>query len=208
MDLNKIEQELKKRLKHPYIWGRKQSNDFDRSTNFIYEIFEFDILLKKIEAEFGKNEEVFFNYTINRWYNFWSARAIENIFCSLPGVEPALDARDKLKDFMINGIEFDHKTSVFPRGYPDNLQIAMQNPLSLIKWLYENQSQQQRKHLKNRLFIILYSKNGDHWKLKAEILWLKGLIENYVGNFNKTKLHKLTLESNSITFSDIIWAIK
>ena len=36
---------------------------------------------------------------------------------------------------------------------------------------------------KNRLFIVLYSKDGEHWKLKSEIMWLKDRIEKYMIGF-------------------------
>jgi len=79
---------------------------------------------------------------------------------------------------------------------------------TLIKWLYKHQSQQQRKHLKNRLFIVLYSKDGEHWKLKSEIMWLKERIEKYMLGFNPNYLLKLNFEKDQETLSDIIWAIR
>ena len=78
----------------------------------------------------------------------------------------------------------------------------------LIKWLYRNQSQQQRKHLKNRLFIVLYSGNGEHWKLKAEISWLKERIEKYMIGFNPNFLLKFQLEKDSFALADVIWAVR
>ena len=210
MNLQETERELKKRVSYPYIWGRKQDNYYNGLTNFIYQIFSFDDLLKEIDKRFKDKPDYdnFFNYALNRWYNFWSAQAVESIFCSLPNVEASLDSKDRLVDFKIKGITFDHKTSIFPKGYPGTLNDALNNPNDLIYWLYENQSQQQRKHLKNRLFIILYSKMDDHWKLKSEVQWLKGLIEQYVKDFNPQNLKKFSFEANSITLSDIIWAIK
>lgn len=47
MDLVRLENELKKRWKYPYRWGRKQSNNWDRMTNFIYKTYSFELLLKK-----------------------------------------------------------------------------------------------------------------------------------------------------------------
>lgn len=210
MDLLAIEAELKKRLVYPYIWGRRQSNYYNGLTNFIYNIFYFDELLKEIDSRFkGKSDyENFLNYALNRWFNFWSAKAIESIFCSLPGVEPNLDNKNRLSDFTIQGILFDHKTSVFPAAYPGTLIEAQNNPADLIEWLYENQSQEQRKHLKNRLFVVLYSSDQQHWKLKAEISWLNNLVANYVGSFNPEKLLKFSFASDSVTLSDIIWAVK
>lgn len=208
--LIKIETELKKRLIYSYKWGRKQNDQFDNATNFIYHISSFEDLLKEIETKFktGDNYQDYFNYTLNRWYNFWSAQCVEQIFCSLPGVKPALDEKDKLIDFTINGVTFDHKTSVFPKNFPHKIEDAIKHTEELIKWLYKNQSQQKRKHLKNRLFIVLCSQSGEHWKLKAEISWLKERIEKYMSGFNPDYLMKFEFEKGKTAISDIIWAIK
>ncbi len=158
--------------------------------------------------KWGQNFDLYFNYTINRWYNFWSAQAVENIFCSLPNVKPALDSKDRLVDFTIDGEAFDHKTSIFPKNFPYKIDKAIKKTDELIKWLYKHQSQQQRKHLKNRLFVVLYSKDGEHWKLKSEIAWLKDRIEKYMLGFNPKYLLKFNFEKGKETLSDIIWAIR
>ena len=215
INLNDVEKELKKRLKFSYSWGRKQNNHWDALSNFIYNIDNFDNLIIKIKSRFSeiKSEEIsyneLFNYSINRWYNFWSAMAVEKIFCSMPGVTPNKNEKDKLVDFSINGINFDHKTSIFPGNYPNSFDFAKKHPNDLIKWLYNNQSKQRRKHYKNRLFIILYKKDDlQHWKLKAEISWLKDYIINYIVNFDQDKLNKFYFNNNDESLSDIIWAIK
>ena len=209
-DLRKIESELKKRLIYPYKWGRKQNNEFDKLTNFIYRTFFFDDIIKEINSRFKKDKEHqnISNYALNRWYNFWSAQAVEKIFCSLPNVKPALDSKDKLVDFTIDGVTFDHKTSVFPKNFPYSIKEAVKKTDELIRWLYKNQSQQQRKHLKNRLFVVLYSPDGEHWKLKAEISWLKERIEKYMEGFNPHYLLKFPLEPSHQTLADVIWVIK
>lgn len=208
--LNEIESELKKRLEYPYKWGQKQNNNFDKQTNFIYHTFLFEDLLQEIDNRFRseKDFDLYFNYTINRWYNFWSAHAVENIFCSLPNVKPALDSKDRLVDFTIDGEAFDHKTSIFPKNFPYKIDEAIKRTDELIRWLYKHQSQQQRKHLKNRLFVVLYSKDGEHWKLKSEIAWLKERIEKYMLGFNPNYLLKFNFEKDKETRSDVIWAIK
>jgi hypothetical protein len=208
--LQQIESELKKRLSYPYKWGRKQNDYFDNMTNFVYNIASLEEVLKEIENRFKKDKEHqnIANYALNRWYNFWSAQAVEKVFCSLPNVKPALDERDRLVDFTIDGVTFDHKTSIFPKNFPYNINEAIKKTDELIKWLYKNQSQQQRKHLKNRLFIVLYSSDGEHWKLKAEITWLKERIEKYMVGFNTNYLLKFNLEENNNTLSDVIWAIR
>jgi hypothetical protein len=188
----------------------RQNNDFDEKTNFIYKMFNFESLLEEIKTRFrnDKNFNAYFNYSLNRWFNYWSARAVETIFCSLNGVVPAKNEKDRLIDFSIAGINFDHKTSIFPNAFNQPLSFALENPRNLIIWLYENQSQQHRKHLKNRLFIVLHSSDRQHWKLKAEITWLKGLIEQYVSNFNVANLQHFSFEPGKETLADIMWAIK
>ena len=212
MDINllDIEKELTKRLSYPYKWGRKQNDEFDRLTNFIYRISSFDDVLKEIENKFKKDKDHknIANYSLNRWYNFWSAQAVEKIFCSLPNVKPALDEKDRLVDFSIDGVTFDHKTSIFPKNFPYTIEDSIKKTNELIIWLYKNQSQQQRKHFKNRLFIVLYSSDGEHWKLKSEIAWLKERIEKYMRGFNPHYLLKFPFEKNQETLADVIWATK
>ena len=209
-ELINIEKELKKRLPYPYKWGRKQNDEFDKLTNFVYKIPSFDEVLKETESRFSEDKEHqnIANYALNRWYNFWSAHAVEKIFCLLPNVKPALDEKDRLVDFTIDGVTFDHKTSIFPKNFPYPIEEAIKKTDELIQWLYKHQSQQQRKHLKNRLFIVLYSADSEHWKLKAEIFWLKKRIEKYMRGFNPHYLLKFTLEKNQATLSDVIWAIR
>lgn len=202
-----IEIELRKRLVYPYIWGKKQNNKDDKLTNFIYDIHTFENLIVEIDKRFKQNYNYnyLFNYALNRWYNYWSARAVEYIFCSLPGVVSAKDARDRLIDFSINGINFDHKTSVFPGQYPNTFKFAKQNPKNLCEWLYENQSQGNRKHLMNRLYIVLFSSDGEHWKLKSHIFLLKQKIELYIKEFDITKLITIQHKDGNTALTDIIW---
>ena len=200
MDLPRVERELKKRLVYPYIWGRKQSNNCDRLTNFIYTTYSFESLLRKI---YHLKREIK-NYAMNRWYNYWSAMAVEDIFNSHPNVTANKNRYDKLVDFSINSLPFDHKTTVYPRGYSKPFTYALENKEDLILWLYQNQSQQGRKHLKNRLFIVLYDSNFEHWKMKAEIALLKQNIDEYVKKFSEENLCIFDFGDGKV-FSDIIW---
>lgn len=210
-DLDHIERELQKRLCHPYEWGRKQNDVWDRYSNFIYTTRNWKELLEHCAVEAKKNHldsREFLNYSANRWYNFWSAVAVETIFTGMPGVTPHFKHGDRLVDFRLFGLNFDHKTSIFPKGFGKSLKFAQQHPGDLITWLYQNQSSQQRHHYGNRLFLLVYAEDGNHWKLKAEISWLKSIIEKYVSNFDTSQLVKLEFLPGRETFSDIIWAIK
>ncbi len=204
MDLSRVEKELKKRLSYSYRWGRKQSDVWDQQTNFIYTTYSVNMLLKRAEHF----DQPLRDYAFNRWYNFWSAMAVEDIFASHASVEPNRNSFDKLVDFKIEKIPFDHKTSVFPRGFNRSYAYAREHEDELIDWLYANQSQQGRKHLKNRLFIVLYDgKTMQHWKMKSEIMLLKSVIDQYVKNFSKKQLHRFDFGEGEV-FSDMIWVTK
>lgn len=211
MNSDAIEKELKKRLEFEYSWGRKQVDTYDKETNFIYKISSFDLLLLEIETKFNSDSEYndLKNYALNRWFNFWSAKAVESIFCEHENVNPHPNSHHKFTDFFINEIPFDHKTTIFPKGFKKSVPYAIAHKNELIEWLYKNQSQQQRKHYKNRLFIVLvnYENESEHWKLKAEISWLKKIISTYLLKFETSKLHSFYFE-NEIVKADIIWAIK
>jgi len=200
MDLARVERELKKRLPYPYRWGRKQSNAWDSDTNFIYQTYSFESLLRKTEH---LNQDLR-DYALNRWYNFWSAMAAEDIFASHSNVVANKNSYDKLVDFSIDSIPFDHKTSIYPKGFNKPYEYAKENEKELIQWLYDNQSQQGRKHLKNRLFIIMYDKNNQHWKMKAEIELLKKKIDEYILNFNPSQLQVFDFGDGEV-LSSIIW---
>ena len=201
MDLPRVERELKKRWDYPYRWGRKQSDGWDQATNFIYTTYSMNGLYRKTE-QLDSNLR---DYAFNRWYNFWSAMAVEDIFASHPNVEPNKNSYDKLIDFSIDKVPFDHKTSVFPKGFAKSFDHARVHEAELIEWLYRHQSQEGRRHLKNRLFIVLYDeKTMQHWKMKAEIMLLKRAIDRYVENFLPKKLYQFDFGDGAV-FSDIIW---
>ncbi len=206
--LQNIEKELKQRHQFPYTWFRKQNDLWDNKTNFIYQTSTWETLVQKINTlsnKQGFDEQQIFQYAANRWYNFWSSKAVEHIFSEIEGVEPAAETKDSEKDFYLFGIPFDHKTSVFPKQFNKTFEYAQNHKKELILWLYKNQSTQKRLHFKNRLFIIVYAKNGEHWKLKAEISILKNAIEKYVSGFRKEQLHSFTFHEDQTILSDIIW---
>lgn len=208
LDLETIERELKNRHALPYNWLQKQNDLWDKATRFIYNITTWQQLLETIENTRQKhnfNQEPYLQYAANRWYNFWSAQAVEHIFTSLPGFAANPKPLQDHYDFKWLGIPIDHKTSVFPNAYGSDYAFAKANKNSLIHWFYKHQSKGQRHHLNNRLFIVVHDSNGDHWKLKAEIALLRQAIESYAKNNTPAVMETLHLEEGKETLADIIW---
>lgn len=205
MSLAQLETELKKLIQMPH-WGKKQTDDWDKLSNFVYQLPSYELLIQQLQ-ELNKGTD-FDHYVLHRWYNILSAKAVEQIFCSCEGVKANINQYDKLVDFTINGMAFDLKTSVFPKGYPNDLNFARQNPKHLIEWLYAQQSTQQRFHQANRLFIILYAMDGQHWKLRAEIGKMHKCIESYVQQFDADQLHQIHFINGEKAYSDILWMME
>ena len=203
--IEQIEAQLHQRIAaYPHTaWGRKQNDHWDQQTNFIYHIYRWDDLQQRIRGVTPSLRQ----YAVNRWFSFWSAKAIERIFCELPEVTANLNQYDRLVDFTILGIKFDHKTSVFPKRYGHTLDFARKNRIHLIKWLYQHQSRQQRYHAANRLFVMLYANDGEHWKLRADISGLQQVVRAYGAGFDPSKLASLTIDEDHV-FSDIVWFVK
>ena len=91
--------------------GRVQNDLFDNQTRFVYRVPAFDDVMAQLERRFSTSpsRDAFFNYALNRRYEFWSARAVEEIFCGLDGVTAAKNQYDRLVDFTLNGVRFDQQ---------------------------------------------------------------------------------------------------
>lgn len=204
INLERLEKELRKRLAKGYYRGRKQEDLWDRKTNFIYSIRSFSRLLQAVEALPADVQA----YALNRWLNFWSAKGVEQIFASSKRVKPDINPQNKLIDFTIDGLPFDHKTSVFPQGFGKPWEYAKRHKRELIEWLYLRQSQQGRKHLQNRLFVVLYdNRHGEHWHLKAEISLIKVEVERYLEDFSEEQLEKFDFGHGDV-LADVIWVYR
>tara|TARA_R100000935_G_scaffold36196_1_gene56957 strand:+ start:59547 stop:60188 length:642 start_codon:yes stop_codon:yes gene_type:complete len=206
--LQEIQAELEKRLPYRYQWQQKQNDIWDKYTAFVYETLRWETLverMKQVTIVEKLDKGKVFDYTANRWFNFWSSVGVEQIFSELENVITVNNSKDVEKDFYLNGIPFDHKTSVFPKKYPVDFKNALEHKKGLIQWFYKHQSKQQRYHLKNRLFIVVYSTEGVHWKLKANLQLLQTEIIKYVSNFSEAQLQSLTFATGETALSDIIW---
>lgn len=169
-----MEKELKKVKK--YIWGRRQDNSYDNKTRFIYKVKTYNELMSECDKRF-KNDEDLINYAICRFYNFYSHNGVADIFLKYSNVVAEKNKKHRTKDFQIDGVPFDLKLSVFPK----RLIGKAKTDKAICEWMYNNQSQQARKHHKNRLFVIVLDEKNpaESWRLKSEF----DLIEEKVNDF-------------------------
>ena len=89
---------------------------------------------------------------------------------------------------------------------------AQNNPYELMKWLYENQSPR-LFGAENRLFVVLVDSIDmeKSWKMKRAFSLIEPIVTDYLNNFNKTSLKKVTFTFDKKIYqslADIIFVIK
>jgi hypothetical protein len=54
----------------------------------------------------------------------------------------------------------------------------------------------------------MYAKDNAHWKLKANLNWLKPKITEFLNQISESSLYEFQFEDNYKTKSRILWAIE
>lgn len=205
MNLSQLEEALQQITELP-PWGLKQADSWDKHSRLIFNCPTYELLQKELKRI--NPSEALRHYIINRWYNALSAQGIELILSECKGVIPHHNKYEKEIDFYLHKIPFDHKTTVFPKGFHQGFNHALNHPESLVLWLYNNQSKEGRYHRGNRLFIVLHQSDGKHWQLKKELSFIAPIIKDYIKRFNPDKLIKLQLSSTHTALTYIIWVTR
>lgn len=132
------------------------------------------------------------------------------------GINPDKNLSDKeQRRFLLEELS-NHREDEILKQWSDArtaiIDNTMQNPMELIKWLYENQSPR-LFGAENRLFVILIDRQNldQSWKMKRAFSITEPLIKNYLDNFSKECLKEVnfTFAKNTYkTLSDVIFVAK
>ena len=92
------------------------------------------------------------------------------------------------------------------------VEEAVQNPLPLMKWLYENQSPR-LFGAENRLFVILVDSinMSQSWKMKRAFSLIEPKVNDYLNHFNSRSMKNIAFTYNKKehkSLADIIFIIK
>jgi hypothetical protein len=189
--MSSLETELTKALKYITSRWRIQNNFRDVITKYIYNTDTIDELIsksKKCSELYNIDYNDIFNYALNRWFNKSVSLYAEDIFTSYDIVEDEVDIYNKEIDFYIKWIPFDLKVSVFPKWYSNDIEYAMNNKEDIIGRLYKNCSKEKRLHNGNKLFIMCYSEDWNHNKVKWDLEKIRNEIDKYIKNYNEDDL--------------------
>lgn len=179
---------------------QKNKDDFD--TNFIYKCNTLSQCLEEIEKR-GLNK----NYVLHRWYNYKTSIETESIFCTY-GATHCENLYDHDKDIYINNIPFDVKLTCYPKKLfkekPYNL-TKRSGKNDMINWLYTNQSQENRKQLLNRLYVIC---DGDSYQNsiinKSNFVMIESVIKVFMDYIKTNKINEIVVNGKKV-LSDIIY---
>lgn len=203
MDSN-LEKELHKALDFITADWQMQNNFYDYRSNFIYIVKTVDEVIRM-----SKSRGISTKYALHRWYNYNTSIYCEQLFVEC-GATKESDLKNKEIDIFINSVPFDVKVSVYPKALSDHPYdlTTRDGKNEMIRWLYEHQSQQGRKHYKNRLFIICDGKDAEeNLRLKSDFEQIRNKIKLFMestkNGFNKLKVYDHGIEI-TVT-SDIIY---
>ena len=156
--------ELKKELLkvETFSWGVIQGQlDQKIQTEYVRKIVRYDELLNRVKT--GLHDDIT-NYVVCTWFNHWTTVLIEEHISMHERVIPTIK-NIKGIDIFFDGQPFDLKVTYLPRDY--DRRKAIEKPLDLAVWMYENQGIQ-RFGADNRLFVVLLDRDSPErsWELK------------------------------------------
>jgi hypothetical protein len=186
----KLEADLKRCLNLlSQVWT-KQSDQLDKQTNFIYKADSLDSLQKMIKSQMV-NEQ----YALHRWYNFKTSTYLQTIFCDFGAIQETNPYHHDI-DIYILGNSFDIKLTVFPQKLSQNhFSINTRSGKnSLIRWYYANQSQESRKQILNRIYVVCDGKNQkENQILKSEFDIIRKKVKNFFMYANAHGINKIEI---------------
>ena len=181
---------------------RKQENTSDTNSSFIYKCDT----LKQCLEEIRKNNADR-NYALHRWYNYKTSIITEEIFCKY-GAKHCEDLYNHDVDIYITEIPFDVKLTCYPIKLFDKKPYDLSKRSgknNMIRWLYENQSQGNRKQLVNRLYVMC---DGDsYWESvinKSNFNKIEDSISKYMDYIKTHKINEITIDNEHKILSDLI----
>jgi len=156
--------ELKKELLkvETFSWGVIQGQLAQKiQTEYVRKIVRYDELLNRVKT--GLHDDIT-NYVVCTWFNHWTTVLIEEHISMHERVIPTIK-NIKGIDIFFDGQPFDLKVTYLPRDYDH--RKAIEKPLDLAVWMYENQGIQ-KFGADNRLFVVLLDRDNPErsWELK------------------------------------------
>lgn len=200
----KLENDLKKCLELISADWVMQNNLDDQKTNYIYKAETLERCLQLINENNGNKD-----YALHRWYNYMTSVYCEYLFCDYGAIHEK-DIYNHDVDIYINEIPFDVKLTIYPaklKDRPFDLKKRSERN-KMIEWYYLNQSQQSRKQLLNRIYVVCDGKDANEClRMKSDFSLLRTKIKNFMEYINCNGFNEVDIIDNNMKYtlkSDII----
>ena len=195
------DEDLKKELMKvkTFSWGVVQGQlDQKIQAEYVRKIVRYEDLVSNVEAKLHNDIT---NYVICTWYNHWTTVLIEEHISIHKRVIPTIK-NIKGVDIFFDNQPFDLKVTYLPREY--NPVEAIENPLGLAIWMYENQGAQ-RFGADNRLFVILLDKDSPErsWELKRDFALVFQKIDNFFDKETVSKKDEVVFTFSRKTYTAV-----
>lgn len=200
-----LEEDLKKTMEIISASWNMQNNSYDRASNFIYQMKSLNECLSEIERR-NVNRE----YALHRWYNYMTSIQCEYIFCEYGAVHDTNKYNHDV-DIYIDDIPFDVKLTVYPAklsSRPYDL-TTREGKNEMIRWYYANQSQQNRKQMLNRLYVVCDASSPyENMVMKSNFDLMRRRISDFMQNVKSNGLNEIVITDCGREYklmSDIIY---
>lgn len=181
-----LEEDLHKALEIMSVDWPMQKKIRNKETGFIYKADSLQKCLEMIEQNKGNKEYDydFKEYALHRWYNYQTSVMCEYIFCEYGAVHDP-DPYNHDVDIRIAGREYDVKLTVYPKALPwekrDYYLGTREGKDELVRWFYDNQSQEDRKQMLNRLYVVCDgSDDVENMAMKCDLALMRKRIAAYM----------------------------
>lgn len=200
-----LEEDLKKTMEIISASWNMQNNSYDKASNFIYQMKSLNECLREIERR-NVNRE----YALHRWYNYMTSIQCEYIFCEYGAVHDTNKYNHNV-DIYIDDIPFDVKLTVYPAklsSRPYDL-TTRDGKNEMIRWYYANQSQQNRKQMLNRLYVVCDASSPyENMVMKSNFDLMRRRIADFMQNVKSNGLNEIVITDCGRDYklmSDIIY---
>lgn len=134
----------------------------------------------------------------------------EYLFCEYDAIHDE-DLTNHDIDIYIDGIPYDVKLTVYPvelNNHPYNLKTR-QDKNAMISWYYKHQSQQTRKQMLNRIYIVCdaHSQRGK-LKMKSDFDLIRTKVQTFMQHVEQNDMNKIEIPDEGKKYrlkSDIVY---
>jgi hypothetical protein len=196
LDIIAAEKELQKRWDFPYSQDFLRIESWESQTEFVKGMEVIEEVIRQTVDRFGSHKRYteLKNFTLNKWYNHFALKSIEEIFRLHPKVR-VLKAKPE-EGFFIDGIPFQLVVKPFNEMFSNELDTVKADKALYAKLIHENRGPY------NALYLAVNNEDIPV-RVLCELTWIKRHIHVHLNHFNQNNLVHVNNDGN-ICYADLL----